>query len=112
MTMIMTEQEMYYAELASQCKGLVWHYSIGIGFAPTARENNFMRGQVRGYELAAKALKVGDTLTWLNKMIGEEAARFANQEPGPEHDKTDGLLNALRHVRDAIVDDEYLYNEE
>jgi hypothetical protein len=108
----MTKEEMYHAELASQCKGLVWRYSIGIGFAPTARENNFMRGQLRGYELAYKALKVGDTLKWLNKIISEEAAKFADQDPGPEHDKTDGFINALSHVRDAIMNKEYLYNEE
>ena len=101
---------MYHAELAAQCKGLSWGYSIGVGFAPTSRLYNIMRGQVRGYELAYKALKVGDTLTWLNKMIGEEAVRFTEQV-GAERDKTKGLLDALQHVRDAIINEEYLYNE-
>lgn len=110
--MIMTKEEMYHAELASQCKGLVWHYSIGIGFAPTARENNFMRGQVRGYELAAKALKVGDSLKWLNKLVGDYAVMYAEETEPSKRDVIEGKLDALRHVRDAIVDDEYLYNEE
>lgn len=110
--MIMTEQEMYYAELASQCKGLVWHYSIGIGFAPTARENNFMRGQVKGYELAAKALKVGDTIKWLNKLVDHYAVMYAEETEPSKRDVIEGKLDALHHVRDAIVNKEYLYNEE
>ena len=109
--MILTKEEAYHAELASQCKGLAWRYSTGIGFAPTPRQNNIMRGQVRGYDLAYKALSVGDTLTWLNKMIGEEAVRFT-EHVGAERDKTEGMLDAMRHVRDVIVDGEYLYNEE
>jgi len=110
--MILTKEEAYHAELASQCKGLVWRYSTGIGFAPTPRQNNIMRGQVRGYELAYKALKIGDTIGWLDKLIGYESVRFSEQADGAERDKTEGMLDALRHVRDAIVDGEYLYNEE
>lgn len=110
--MIMTKEEMYHAELASQCKELVWHYSFGIGFAPTARENNFMRGQLIGYELAYKALKVGDTLKWLNKLVGDYAVMYAEETESSKRDVIEGKLDALRHVRDAIVDDEYLYNEE
>jgi len=110
--MILTKEEAYHAELASQCTGLAWRYSTGIGFAPTPRGNNIMRGQVRGYELAHKALNVGDTLGGLNKMIVEGAVSFSEQADGAERDKTEGMLDAMRHVRDAIVDGELLYNEE
>lgn len=110
--MIMTEQEMYYAELKQQCSGLVWLLSIGVGFAPTARENNIMRGEIQGYEQASKALQIGQTVEWLDKLIGHYAAEFAVKKNNADRDQVEGRLSALRHVRDAIVDNEYLYDEE
>lgn len=108
----MTKQEMYHAEIASQCKGLMWGYNNAIGFAPTERLKNIIRGQVKGYELAYKALNVGDTLTWLNKLVGDYAVMYAEETEPSKRDVIEGKLDALRHVRDAIVDDKLLYNEE
>ena len=110
--MIMTKEEMYHAELASQCKGLAWGYNNSLGFAPTDKLKNLIRGQVRGYELASKALKVGDSLGWLNKLIGDYAVMYAEETEPAKRDILEGRLEALRHVRDAIVDDELLYDEE